>query len=127
MSGIYVASKTKHAGTWNRLRDYGTPISCSWIDLGEPKDILDFDDLWLNCIFEVETSDVLVIYAEPGENLKGAYIELGVALSQGIPVLAVGLRDTTIGKTRYLRHFDTISEALVAAAAYCRVDKDMVF
>lgn len=95
MSGIYIASKTKHADKWKNLRSCGFPIVSTWIDeagLGETKS---FQNLWLRCINEASTADVLIVYQENcAEVLKGAFIEVGAALASGKPVFAVGLPET---------------------------------
>lgn len=87
---IYIASKTVHAPTWLELRVHGFPIISSWIDEAGVGMTADFSDLWRRCIDEAKSCDRLVAYRATGETLKGAYIEIGAALSAEKPVVLVG-------------------------------------
>ncbi len=85
---IYVASHTRHAADWRRLRDAGAPIRASWIDAGpvEPDGKREF---WRRCIAEASACDHLIVYV-PGDPLNGAIAEVGAALASGAYVLWVG-------------------------------------
>src|SRR5689334_21817984 len=88
---IYVASKTKHAGKWLEFRDRGYNIISTWIDEAGPGQSKSLSDLARRCIEEAKSADVLIVYAEEGDTpLKGAYIEIGAALANNIPIYAVG-------------------------------------
>jgi hypothetical protein len=97
---IYVASKAKHRQMWCRLRGELGPvrhftINSSWIDVDDAVSELsseEYVDLWMRCAEEVNAADVLVLYSEPGEELKGALIETGSAALAGKPVLVTGHR-----------------------------------
>jgi len=116
MAGIYIASKTRHARRWRYLRDkVGEPIISTWIDEAEEGESHDLDDLWRRCIAEASSCDVLIVYREPSDMLKGAWIEVGAALASGVPVYAIGLEDFTIAKYRRLTHFPNMREAISAA------------
>lgn len=88
---IYIASKTKHADKWIALRAAGINIISTWIDeagAGQSPDMVDLRD---RCIKESLECDAMVVYSEEGDYLKGAFIEMGVALSQpGKPIVLVG-------------------------------------
>lgn len=116
-AGIYIASKTKHADKWRALRAAGEPIISTWIDEAGQGETSDFDDLWRRCISEPARAAVLIAYCEPGDVLKGGWVEIGAALSSGTPVFGVGLREFTIGKSSLIRHFDTMDAAIAAARA----------
>jgi len=75
---IYIASKTKHAEKWRTLRSYGFNIISTWIDSLYPEDL---EELCKRCIRESLECDAMIVYSEPGDYLKGAFIEMGVALS----------------------------------------------
>jgi hypothetical protein len=114
--GIYIASKTKHAKRWRFLRDkVGEPIISTWIDEAGPGESVDMDDLWRRCIAESSSCELLIVYREPGEVLKGAWVEVGAALAVGTPVFAVGLDDFTIAKHKRLTHFSDMTSAIAAA------------
>lgn len=110
---IYIASKTKHADKWKALRDAGVPIISTWIDEAGVGETDDWNDLWTRCLTEAEAADTIIVYCEPEDNLRGAWIELGVYLAtHKSPALAVGLREFSIGRTDMIMHFDTIEEAV---------------
>jgi len=119
--GIYIASKTKHAPRWRFLRDkVGEPIISTWIDEAGEGETSDFHDLWHRCLTEAAGCRVLIAYREPGEVLKGGWVEIGAALSSGVPVFAVGLEEFTIAKYRGIRHFPDMKAAIAAARAMRR-------
>lgn len=87
---IYIASKTVHAPKWRALKDSGCPIISTWIyeaGAGESKSL---EDPWLRCVQEATRADVLIAYRESEEVLKGALVELGVALGRNKRVFLVG-------------------------------------
>ena len=87
---IYIASKTKHAKKWQRLRSGGYNIISTWIDeagQGESKDV---SDLAIRCVDEAKSADRLILYAQNEDILKGALIEVGAALASNVPVYVVG-------------------------------------
>lgn len=88
---IYIASKTKHADKWIALRDTGVNIISTWIDEAGEGQSPDMSDLCRRCISESIECDAMIVYAEDGDYLKGAFIEMGVALSvKNKPICLVG-------------------------------------
>ncbi len=87
---IYIASKTKHASRWQTARKEGANIISTWIDEAGPERIMNMEDLVTRCITEAVGCDILVLYCEPGEVLKGALLEAGAALGVGKKVYCVG-------------------------------------
>lgn len=88
---IYIASKTKHADKWIKLRDQGVNIISTWIDEAGPDASPDMEDLCKRCVDECLACDALIVYREADDYLKGAFIEMGVVLSKSnTPVLLVG-------------------------------------
>jgi len=65
-------------------------IVASWIDEAGHGQTLDWADLWRRCVREVAFADVCVVYREDSELLKGALIEMGVALAKDKRVFFVG-------------------------------------
>jgi hypothetical protein len=90
--GIYVASRAsipERAEMWRAYRDDGWPISSSWIDEDGEGQTEDFGDLWTRICCEVTSAKALILYAETGDfPLKGALVEVGMALAAGVPVIA---------------------------------------
>lgn len=88
---IYIASKTYHAHKWIALRAQGVNIISSWIDEAGEGQTVDKSDLCSRCIKESAICDAMIVYAEDGDILKGAFIEMGVALSVPMkPIYLVG-------------------------------------
>jgi 8-oxo-dGTP pyrophosphatase MutT (NUDIX family) len=113
--GIYVASKTKHAEMWRTLRAQGLPVISTWIDEAGAGETGDWQDLWDRCLDEAASAAALVLYVEPGEQLKGAYAELGAALRAGVPVYWAGLAEPSISKHRLVTVVADVHEACAKA------------
>lgn len=80
---FYVASRTHHAEHWKELaKDF--PIKASWIyeaGVGETKSMA---ELWARIEAEIKSSFALFLYLEFGDSpLKGAFVEVGMALAAG--------------------------------------------
>lgn len=113
---IYVASKTKHFKKWLAFRDAGYAINSTWLDEALPGQSKDLGDLWVRCCMEVNQAGVLVAYREKGEILKGAMIEIGVALSKPKPVLLVGdWEDMSFLQHPTVKRISTLNEAMAMA------------
>lgn len=116
--GIYIASKAKHGQRWLDLRALGVEIDSTWIDEFRPGATSDWPDLWTRCVDEAGSADALVCYHEEGDVLKGALVEIGVALKAGIPVhiAAVG-PEGSFGQTFVNHPLVTMHSSLEAALA----------
>lgn len=90
---IYVASRAsvpERVAMWHRLRVAGHPIISSWIDADLDGRTMDYSALWQRITDEVRCATAFVFYAEPGDfPMKGAFVEVGIAIGIGIPVIAV--------------------------------------
>lgn len=95
---IYVASRVKHAKMWRGRVFRGDPIVSTWIYEDGEDQTESFSELWERILQEIKASDRLVIYI--GRNdfpLKGAYVEVGMALALNLPVflfLESGIRES---------------------------------
>lgn len=87
--GTYIASRAfpNYVKRWQALRDeQGFDIVSSWINGVGAAD----PELWLRISQQVASAERLVLYVEPQDfPLKGALIEVGMALAAGINVLVV--------------------------------------
>lgn len=115
---IYCASKTTHAVKWRALRAVGWNVVSTWIDEAGEGQTTDYAELADRSIREAASADVLLLYCEPEESLKGALIEAGAALTAGKVVLCVG--DCPSLSRIFSRHprwktFPTVHAALRAA------------
>ncbi|KVP96645.1 hypothetical protein WJ97_12235 [Burkholderia ubonensis] len=92
--GIYVASRAsipERAARWKHLRDVeGWHIVSTWIDEAGDGETDDFSDLWLRIVDEIRGAERLILYVEADDfPLKGALIEVGIALAAGVKVFVV--------------------------------------
>jgi hypothetical protein len=97
---VYCASRAsvpERPAMWRRLRDEeGWRIVSTWIDEAGPGETADMCELWRRIHGEIAAADGVVLYVEPDDfPLKGALVEVGMALGMGKPVCVVlggGLR-----------------------------------
>jgi hypothetical protein len=115
---IYTASKTVHAQKWRAMREDGWPIISTWIDEAGPGESASLSDLWYRCIGEAAGADVVLLYREPDEVLKGAFIETGAALACGVPVHAIGCAEFSFVNHQLVHRHDTLASALDALAQF---------
>lgn len=88
--GASRASLPARVEMWRALRARGAHLVSTWIDADEAALVGAFDQLWVRIQAEIAEADRLVLYAEAGDfPLKGAYVEAGIALALGKPVLVV--------------------------------------
>jgi hypothetical protein len=98
---IYSASKIWHATKWQDLRDrLKFNIVATWIDVpcGTPENPtgaklltdLEKSKLWIACAIEPVMADCTIVYAEEGDEMRGALVELGSSLGANKPVFLIG-------------------------------------
>lgn len=109
---IYVASKVAHADLWKFYRSQGYPINSTWIDEARDKESPSLPDLWRRCIEEASSAKVLVAYTADGEAMKGALVEIGAALANGVPVYYVGPECSSWHKHRLVTRFANLEDAM---------------
>lgn len=89
---VYVASRAslpELPAMWRQLRDEGADTTSSWIDI-QDEGAQDYAELWSSIEAQIRASDRLVLYARAEDfPLKGALVEVGMALGAGKPVLVV--------------------------------------
>jgi hypothetical protein len=87
----YVASRAsvpERGQMWRRFRSQGMKISATWIDEDGRGETSDFGELWQRLEEEIKSSTALLLYVEPDDfPLKGALVEVGMAIAMGKPVL----------------------------------------
>lgn len=93
MKGFYVASRAsvpERSASWRAFRDQGVPIVSTWIDEAGDGETADFSELWDRINREIASCIGLVLYAEETDfPLKGALVEVGIALALNKPVAVV--------------------------------------
>jgi hypothetical protein len=91
MKPIYIASKVKHAHKWKLLQKRGVLFNCAWLNITEEHlNSAAYEKLWDCIIADVKNCAALILYVEKDDVLKGALIEVGVALACGIPIYVIG-------------------------------------
>jgi len=101
---------------WRSLRAMGADIISTWIDFNTNPDEIP-SNLAQLCVTEAAEADVLVLYCQPEEVLKGVLIEVGAALAQGKEVRCIG--DSPSINPMWRKHrlwstYPSIESALVA-------------
>lgn len=95
---VYVASRASHPelpALWRQLRAEGADIVSTWIDV-QGEEGRDLAQLWTDIEEQVRACDRLVLYVRAQDfPLKGAFIEVGLAMGMGKPVLVV-LQDVEV-------------------------------
>lgn len=98
MSKVYVASKLYHAGIWRQARlDYPEiHFTARWPYLVSkvPDEAKYAKNFWLDDLRDVADANVILVYAEPADRLRGALIEAGAALALGKVVWLVGQNES---------------------------------
>lgn len=92
---VYTASKLHHAMLWKALRiewpdiswTARWPIEMAGIIEDTPANAENF---WAIDLEDVRAADVVLVYGEKGENLRGALVEAGMGLALGKKILCVG-------------------------------------
>jgi hypothetical protein len=110
---VYIASRAsipERSAMWRKLRSDGWRITSSWIDEAGPGQTANYADLWARIEREIRAADMLVFYAESYDfPVKGALVEVGMALGMGKPVIVcmpgVELVDATLRPVgSWIRH-----------------------
>lgn len=87
---FYVASRAsvpERSAMWRSLRASGWQITSTWIDEAGEGETEDFGELWQRIMREIAAADALILYAEKDDfPLKGALVEVGIALGMKKPV-----------------------------------------
>ena len=95
MLRIYTASKLRHAPKWRDICDKNSNFifHARWLKhtrIGTPDGPEHAPAFWLQDQQDVKDSDALIVYAEKGDKLRGALVEVGMALAYGVPVILIG-------------------------------------
>ena len=114
---IYAASKTSHAAKWRGLRLRGYNIISTWIDYADGTAVVDWQGLWLACARQAAAANVTLVYVEPGEELRGAYVEMGIAIASGRRIFFVNPGNVRVSDAinhPQVTEFDSLDAALKA-------------
>lgn len=86
---VYIASKTKYADMWRAHRAQNFALASTWVDEAGVGETADFGELWGRITSEISTCAGLILYVRPVDigTLKGAFVEAGMALAFGKPII----------------------------------------
>jgi nucleoside 2-deoxyribosyltransferase len=96
MLRVYTASKINTGKLWRQLHTDWPEVyfHARWLKhnvLGTEDTNDNASKFWQEDVEDIKTSDYLIIYAvSRDEHLRGALVEAGIALGEGIPVIVVG-------------------------------------
>jgi hypothetical protein len=92
-AGVYACSRAsvpERVAMWKRHRDAGVVFASSWPDDETPDAIADPAAFWEKAAREIRSAERLVFYVEPDDlPLRGALVEIGMALANNVPVIVV--------------------------------------
>lgn len=123
MVTIYTASKPRHAATWRAMRAEGFRIIATWIDYADGGAVVDWQRLWLDCVSEAAQANVTLVYIEHGDELRGAYIEMGVAIANNRRVFFVNPDNVRISDATHHPLVTTFDSLAAAKAALTNLSK----
>ena len=97
MIKVYIASKILYAAQFRGYREAwkaeGIDLHARWHDQAQFEDAAtpeDFHIFWLVDEEDVRMSDAIIVYGAPGDKLRGALVEAGIAIACGILTILVG-------------------------------------
>jgi nucleoside 2-deoxyribosyltransferase len=96
MIRIYFASDLRHGAKWRKLCAQSTMFIAfaRWLKhdaVGTAdNDKHEAEHFWQQDEQDVRDADVLICYAEGDDVLRGALVEVGMAISNAVPVIVVG-------------------------------------
>lgn len=119
---VYTASRLKYFSLWQTFRDDPdwafVEFTATWIDKAyheieaQPSEEM-FSAAWIENIADIKRSDFVLAYAGGDLAIRNAMVEVGVALGNGIGVVAVGLDldQFTWGYHPAVKRFSSLREA----------------
>lgn len=90
---VYIASKIRYAPVWRELYSHSDiHIVSRWPFLETQVDDRPTNcrKFWQDDFTDVSSADILILFAEEGENLRGALVEVGIALGLGKHIIVIG-------------------------------------
>lgn len=114
---------------WRAYRAQGANIISTWIDEAGPGQTASFVELWDRIHGEIRRCDRLVFYAETLHDfpLKGALVEVGIALGMGKPVWVVLGKDVPLDSRTHRPVGSWIEHPCVNAIRLRATPKDLAF
>lgn len=96
MIRVYTASKLSAAPMWKDLQKLWQKdafFHARWlrhVEIETPDTPENAEDFWREDEEDIETADVLIVLARPEDHVRGALVEVGMALAKNVPVIVIG-------------------------------------
>lgn len=95
MIRVYTASKLTTAPYWRELEKQWPFVifHARWLrhaEFGTPDTAEHAARFWQEDLEDAALAEVVLVYGKPGEHLRGALVEAGIALAAGVTVVVVG-------------------------------------
>lgn len=90
---VYIASKMHHAPKWREAysrEDIHVVSRWPFLETQVDDRPSNCRKFWQDDFTDVQSCAVLILFAEEGENLRGALVEVGIALALGKFVIVIG-------------------------------------
>lgn len=109
---IYCASKSKYAPLWLEWKARGVVVTSSWLDKFDQGRLSDQTSHWNNILADIQQSDALVLYGEPGDVQRGALAEFGMAFALGKKLFYVGPLEDSLTAVEHEKviHYPTLEK-----------------
>lgn len=119
---IYCASKSKHAPLWLAWKARGVEVTSSWLEKYGQGRLRDQTSHWNAILKDIQSSDALVFYSEPGEIQRGAIAEFAIAFALGKKLFYVGPIEDSLTAVEHesVVRYGTLEELF---AAECGINK----
>ena len=96
MIRVYTASKLAVAPFWKELQAKWAKdvfFHARWlrhVEVGTPDTPENAAYFWMEDEQDVETADALIVYARLEDHIRGALVEVGMAIAKNVPVIVIG-------------------------------------
>jgi hypothetical protein len=109
---VYCASKSKHAPLWLQWKAKGVPVTSSWLAKFDQGRLSDQTSHWNTILTDIESSDAVLFYSEPGEIQKGAVAEFGIGFALDKKLFYVGPIEDSVTLVEHERvvHYPTLEK-----------------
>lgn len=113
---VYCASKSKHAPLWLEWKDKGVQVTSSWLAKFDQGRLSDQTGHWNTILNDIQNSDGVLFYSEPGEIQKGAIAEFGIGFALGKKLFYVGPIDDSVTLVEHgkVLHYPTLEKFFVS-------------
>jgi len=130
MIRVYTASKLGTASVWHDLHAKWPHVyfHARWLKhtaIGTPDSPENAVRFWIEDEEDVRSADAVLVYGLPGEHLRGALVEAGIAIARRIPVIVVG-NHPDYGTWQYhpnVQRVESLEAALALLKKLDEVDK----